>query len=111
MGKITALLKSEGFWSLALAEPGFHPASEEKTACKIYSKFSVLQWTIYKNKQFKRHVIKMFRSLYNPLISIVQEALNTLICLAIFCINIFHTFIHMFFILEHCADKTYPIMR
>jgi len=43
MGKITALLKSEGFWSLALAEPGFHPASEEKTACKIYSKFSVLQ--------------------------------------------------------------------
>lgn len=39
----------------------------------------------------------MFRSLYNPLISIVQEVLNTLICLAIFCINIFHTFcLHVF---------------
>lgn len=53
----------------------------------------------------------MFRSLYNPLISIVQEVLNTLICLAIFCIYIFPTFVYMFPILEHGADKTYPIMR
>lgn len=53
----------------------------------------------------------MFRSLHNPLISIVQEVLNTLICLAIFCIYIFPTFVYMFSILERCADKTYPIMR